>query len=184
MLSAKHKAQRASPLDERLNWGRRIRLSSVIPRKTDWPFLREDRVKKIVLISCVSKKLPNRAPARDLYVSPLFRLNLKYAQILRPDAIFIVSALYGLLDLDTVVEPYNLTLNTMSSHDVQDWAKRVLKQLRERADLEHDHFVFLAGHKYRTFLVPGLHSFDIPMEGLTIGRQLHYLTEKVHERRL
>ena len=81
----------------------------------------------------MSKKLPNRAPARDLYVSPLFRLNLKYAQILRPDAIFIVSALYGLLDLDTVVEPYNLTLNTMSSHDVQDWAKRVLKQLRERA---------------------------------------------------
>ncbi len=35
--------------------------------------------KKIVLISCVSKKLAHRAKAKELYISTLFKLNLKYA---------------------------------------------------------------------------------------------------------
>ena len=34
---------------------------------------------KIVLISCVSKKLDHSAKARDMYISPLFKLSLKYA---------------------------------------------------------------------------------------------------------
>ena len=66
-------------------------------------------MKKIVLISCVSKKLPHPASAQDLYVSPLFRLNLQYARKLQPDAIYILSAKHGLLDLDTEVEPYDLS---------------------------------------------------------------------------
>ena len=48
-------------------------------------------LKRIVLISCVSKKLPHPARAKDLYVSPLFRLNLQYARKLQPDAIYILS---------------------------------------------------------------------------------------------
>ena len=59
----------------------------------------EWRLKKIILISCVSKKLLHSAPAQDLYVSPLFRLNLEYARKLAPGAIYILSAMYGLLRL-------------------------------------------------------------------------------------
>jgi len=135
-------------------------------------------VKTIILISCVKKKLSSRARARDLYVSPLFRLNIEYAHALKPDAIYILSALHGVVDLDTEVEPYELTLNTMKSPAIQAWAEGVLVQLGERTDFERDHFVFLAGQKYRKFLIPKLRSFEVPMEGLTIGRQLHYLSEK------
>ena len=138
-------------------------------------------MKKIVLISCVSKKLPHPASAQDLYVRPLFRLNLQYARKLQPDAIYILSAKHGLLDLDTEVEPYNLTLNDMATRQVQAWAEQVLEQIKQRADLSRDHFVFLAGLKYRKFLVPRLASYEVPMEGLTIGRQLQFLSERVHE---
>ncbi len=138
-------------------------------------------MKRIVLISCVSKKLPHPARAKDLYVSPLFRLNLQYARKLQPDAIYILSAKHGLLDLDTEVEPYNLTLNDMATRQVQAWAEQVLEQIKQRADLRRDHFVFLAGLKYRKFLVPRLASYEVPMEGLTIGRQLQFLSERVHE---
>lgn len=138
-------------------------------------------MKKIVLISCVSKKLAHPANARDLYVSPLFRLNLEYAKKLKPDTIYILSAKHGLLDLDTEIEPYNLTLNNMPSRQVQAWAEQVLEHLKERADLSKDHFVLLAGQKYRKFLVPRLASYEVPMEGLTIGRQLRFLSERVHE---
>ena len=62
-------------------------------------------MKKIVLISCASKKAPFKAKAEALYVSPLFVLNLRYAKSLKPDSIFILSAKYGLLDLDKEIEP-------------------------------------------------------------------------------
>jgi len=132
---------------------------------------------KVVLLSCVSKKLPHKAKARDLYVSPLFRLGLKYAESLHPDRIFILSAEYGLIDLEKEIEPYNRTLNRMSSTDVLAWAGRVLLQLKSSADLKNDEFIFLAGERYRKHLVPYMAKYSIPMKGLGIGKQLKYLKE-------
>ena len=70
------------------------------------------RQRTIVLISCVKKKASQPRPARELYISDLFRKSLKYAQSLSPDAIYILSAKYGLLSLDTVIEPYDVTLKS------------------------------------------------------------------------
>lgn len=138
-------------------------------------------MKKVVLISCVSKKLPHRARAEDLYVSPLFRLNLEYARKLRSDAIYILSAKYGLLDLDTLVEPYDVTLNAMNASQAKEWAQGVVRQLGSEADLTSDHFVLLAGEKYRKHLTPHLASYEVPLEGLTIGRQLQKLRRWLDE---
>lgn len=134
-------------------------------------------MRRIILISCVSQKLPYKARARCLYISPLFKKNLAYAQRLNPDAIFILSAKYGLVDLDQEIEPYELTLNTMSADQIKTWAFRVLAQLSERADLRQDHFIFLAGQKYRKYLLPKIKSYEIPLEGLPIGKQLQFLSK-------
>lgn len=134
-------------------------------------------MKKIVLISCVSQKQLYRSKAKDLYISALFKKNLAYAQRLNPDAIYILSAKYGLLDLETEIDPYNQTLNTMSAAENRSWAEKVLQQLGGVADLKQDHFIFLAGEKYRKNLLPHLTSYEIPMEGLTIGRQLQALSK-------
>lgn len=135
-------------------------------------------MKTIILISCVSKKLARRANTRDIYVSPLFRLNLAYAESLKPDAIYVLSAKHGLLSLNDEIEPYNLTLNTMGTGQIRAWASRVVQQLAEVADLKRDRFVFLAGEKYRKFLVSDITRYEIPMQGLTIGRQLQFLSKR------
>lgn len=132
-------------------------------------------MKKIVLISCVSQKLPHKACAEDLYTSTLFKLNLKYARKLKPDEIFILSAKHGLLELDAELAPYNVTLNEMRSAERKAWATTVLKQLAKHTNLKDDHFVFLAGQNYRKYIAPCLASFEVPLEGLTIGRQLQKL---------
>lgn len=133
----------------------------------------------IVLISCVSKKLSHRAKARDLYLSPLFRLNLQYAQKIAPSKIFILSAKFGLVNLDDEIEPYNVTLNNMSAKDRKAWAQKVFAQMKECCDLNRDHFIILAGQKYRQYLLTHLKSYEIPMEGLRIGEQLQYLKRQV-----
>jgi len=133
-------------------------------------------MKKIVLISCVSQKRTYRSKAKDLYISTLFKKNLAYARRLNPDAIYVLSAKYGLLDLETEIDPYNLTLNTMSAGEIRSWADKVVQQLQQVASLQEDHFIFLAGMKYRKYLLPHLRSYEIPLEGLPIGKQLQALS--------
>ena len=134
---------------------------------------------KIILISCVSKKLNHKSKAQYLYVSPLFQKNLRYAKLLNPDKIFILSAEYGLLDLNREIEPYDKTLNKMSSNEIKEWANSVINQLQKVSDLDKDEFVFLAGNNYRKFLLPHIKNYKIPMFGLGIGKQLKWLTEKI-----
>ncbi len=133
----------------------------------------------IVLISCVSTKLSHKAKARDLYISPLFRMNLKYAQQFSPQQVFILSAKYGLLQLDDEIEPYDLTLNEMSARERRSWTDKVVLQLQEHCDIEKDYFVILAGEKYRRYLLPYLKSYEVPLSGLPIGKQLQFLKEKM-----
>jgi cytoplasmic iron level regulating protein YaaA (DUF328/UPF0246 family) len=102
---------------------------------------------------------------------------LNYALKLAPDAIFILSAKYGLVGLDDEIEPYDLTLNTMSASEIKRRADNVLRQLSDKADLQNDHFVFLAGAKYRKYLIHHLIHIEIPFQGLTIGKQLQKLSE-------
>ncbi len=136
-------------------------------------------MKTIVLISCVSKKRENKSQAKDLYCSPLFKKNLHYAESLKPDSIYILSALYGLVDLKKEIEPYDKTLNDMSKKENLLWADEVLQQLKKVADLQNDKFVFLAGNNYRKNLLPHIAHYSIPMEGLQIGKQLEWLTERL-----
>jgi hypothetical protein len=134
---------------------------------------------KVVLISCVSKKLPHKAKAKDLYISPLFKMNLAFARSLKPDKIYILSAKYGLVGLGQEIGPYERTLNTMSKYEVKDWAERVKGQMRRKIDFKNDQIVFLAGEKYRKFLIPIFHKVSIPLKGLSIGRQLQYLKNTI-----
>ena len=130
---------------------------------------------KIILMSCVSKKLNYKAKAQDLYTSPLFKFNLKYARSLSPDKIFILSAKYGLLDLEQEIEPYNETLNQKSDNEIKLWANKVIEQLSKLANLNEDEFIFLAGERYRKYLIPKIKNYKVPMQGLGIGKQLKFL---------
>jgi len=134
--------------------------------------------KKIVLISCVSEKLTYRAKAKNLYISPLFTKNLSYAHSMHPDAIYVLSSKYGLIDLEKEIDPYNLTLNTLSAGEIKAWANHVLQQLSQVSDLQNDHFIFLAGMNYRKYLLPSIPSYEVPMEGLKIGKQLQFLSNR------
>ena len=136
-------------------------------------------MKKIVLISCVKSKLKYPVKAKDLYTSTLFQSNLQYAYQLKPDAIYILSAKYGLLELDQIITPYELTLNTMTEAEKKGWSRRVLDVLQKKADLKSDLFVILAGMNYRKYLLPELTHYEIPLEGLSFGRQLQELKRRI-----
>ncbi|HWP31761.1 MAG TPA: hypothetical protein VNK96_08600 [Fimbriimonadales bacterium] len=133
---------------------------------------------KIVLISCASKKLQRKAKAKDLYISPLFKMNLAFAYSLQPNKIYILSAKHGLVDLEQEIEPYEQTLNEMSVQEIKTWTEKVKRQMKGRIDFENDEVVFLAGEKYRKYLLPSFRKARVPLKGLRIGEQLQYLKNK------
>lgn len=108
-------------------------------------------------------------------MSTLFKLNLKYANSLKPDGLYILSAKHGLLSPEQEIEPYEQTLNDMSTAEIKAWAKTVTIQMREVASLDNDRFTFLAGDKYRKHLLPHIKHTAIPLQGLRIGEQLQRL---------
>lgn len=137
-------------------------------------------MRTIVLISCVSKKKNYSTIAEDLYESALFKYSLKYAKMLNPDRIYILSALYGLVELDQILEPYNATINKMKNTEIRSWSKKVLRKMIDKGlDFENDSFVFLAGNKYREHLLKHIKNYSIPLLGLTIGKQLQFLKKEV-----
>lgn len=131
--------------------------------------------KRIVLISCVRQKLPHRAKVKDIYVSTLFKLSLKYAQKLQPDGIFVLSAKHGLLPLEKVIEPYEETLKSKPAGEIEIWVSRVLDQIKAICSIDQTEFILLAGDRYRKYLLPHIKHCKIPLEGLRIGEQLQKL---------
>lgn len=137
-------------------------------------------MKKIVLLSCVSKKKDYETTAENLYDSSLFNFSLKYAKKLNPDKIYILSALYGLVEIKEIIKPYNKTLNEMGKKDRIKWSEMVLEQMKaEGIDFNKDKFVILAGNRYREYLVEHIKNYEIPLEGMRIGEQLSFLKGRI-----
>jgi cytoplasmic iron level regulating protein YaaA (DUF328/UPF0246 family) len=114
-----------------------------------------------------------------MYVSTLFKSAYRYAHKLGADKIFILSAKYGLLEETTMIEPYNETLITKSVAEKKEWATRVLDELAKKADLQKDEFVFLAGEKYREYLIGNIKHATVPLKGLQIGKQLAFYKKNI-----
>ena len=129
------------------------------------------------LLSCVRKKRSTATAAKDLYISDWFRKARAYVEH-RGGPWFILSAAHGLLSPDTVIGPYEKTLNDMSAQQRREWARRVTEQM-ERLLPRCDEVEVLAGARYREFLMQYLSSRNAavrtPLEGLRIGEQLHWL---------
>ena len=133
----------------------------------------------LCFVSCVARKLPRSAPAKDLYDSDFFR---KARGLVEAQGWpwFILSAKYGLVHPEEEIAPYEKTLNKMRIVERRDWAGNVLAALEPHLTGVRS-IVFLAGMNYREFLAPELRArgidVHVPMQGMRIGKQLQWLAE-------
>lgn len=137
----------------------------------------------ICLISCVKTKQNKTVAAKDLYTSALFTKNASYAATIA-DKWFILSAKYGLLDPEDVIDTYNETLSKASVSVKKVWSHNVYLKLLPHLN-PGDSIIFLAGENYREYLIPLLGNFpvnvQVPMKGLSIGNQLKWLNSRLRE---
>ncbi|MGV9649802.1 DUF6884 domain-containing protein [Streptomyces sp. NPDC003554] len=99
---------------------------------------------ELVVIPCGSSKLSRAARAVDMYIGSYHRACRKAADALQPDRVLILSARYGLLGLDDVIEPYD------TSHGTTDaiTAHALLEQATARDIVFLDPVVALGGARH------------------------------------
>ena len=136
---------------------------------------------RIALVSCAKNKQAIAAPARDLYTSQLFAYQRRYAEKFA-DGWYILSAEHGVLHPDEMIAPYERSLNNMPIAERRCWASRVQHELLSVLT-DATQVIILAGQRYKADVEPFLAdhgmSVVVPMEGLTIGRQLRWLKNEV-----
>lgn len=133
---------------------------------------------KIALIGCTSRKQDYSCPAIEMYTkSNYFNLKLDYCKKINVDKIFILSAKYGLLKPNTIIEPYNLHLKETPKEYMLEWSVNVLNDLKEKTDLENDEFIILAGNDYMRYLLEHIPNNYNPVRGLGIGQQIKFFKE-------
>ncbi len=137
----------------------------------------------VILLGCVKKKRSSAAPAKDIYASPLWNARRMYAEAARTDWM-ILSAKYGLLEPDKVIEPYDASLSELSRSEQRAWSDQVFQQLIALfGEIGEITFEIHAGRPYsEAGLSDALRAAGAvvvrPLEGLALGQQLAWYSEQ------
>lgn len=140
---------------------------------------------QIGLVSCSVSKRAVPSQPKDLYMeSTLFSKARRHCETFHDDW-YVLSAKHGLLAPDgPEIEPYDLSLDDISTSERRRWDRRVAEQLRER-ELLDDRLVLHAGAKYRRPLIDALGdelTYEVPTEGLQIGKKLRWYNQRYEAR--
>ena len=141
---------------------------------------------RVALVGCSAKKRPNPADARSFYTSNLFRASLAYAEASCART-FVVSAMYELLSLDDVVEPYDMKLDKLGKVYRDAWGVRTLRHFASWK--MKPVLVILAGNVYVEALLHGAHWHHLPrpeepLKGIRgVGKRITWLEEHTHKRK-
>ncbi|MGP1906809.1 DUF6884 domain-containing protein [Metabacillus sp. JX24] len=133
---------------------------------------------KIALISCTKLKADYNCTREMYQESTLFKKAVKYIEQQDYDDWYVLSAKYGLIKQNDVIEPYDLTLNNMKATERIKWSELVFKQVGD-LQLGLKQIDFYSGVNYREYLIPVLKEgiiCNVPLQGKGIGEQLQFYT--------
>lgn len=131
-------------------------------------------IQRIGLIACSKLKRPEASPARDLYCSPLFLASRRYIEP-RCDEWAILSARWGLVMPEEIIQPYDQTLHELKPYELRKWADRTYRQIVGRwPSTDSTIFVAVAGGRYRMCLKDNMR-LEMPFGSQPIGMLLQSL---------
>ncbi len=130
---------------------------------------------KVALMACSSNKNSGIGPLSEIHAkSALFRYCLKYAKG-NFDRVYAFSGQLGLVEIDTVVENHNGSIDHIKYKSFKKWLLNTRDQI-EKTIPEGSELHFFCGNKYRR-IIPRLeekYKCIEPLKGLPIGKQISF----------
>lgn len=119
----------------------------------------------IGIVTCSKEKLSYKTEAYNLYsASKDFKLNINYA-IENYDDVYIASGKFGLLDINTILDPYDVWIGMWNKEDQYIWGLDMVKKLIEK------------GYKDCEFVV---HVDDMYFEAINYGFKYYGIDNVTH----
>ncbi len=138
----------------------------------------------VVLVGCVKSKRDVAAPARDLYVSPLFARRRAYAEASGVPW-YVVSSRWGLLAPSEVVAPYELYLGDQPLNYRRAWGAFVAAQLAVAMPLDGSRVEVHAGDVYVNALRLALEALGAEVmdvvDARSMGETLAWYDHRSHD---
>lgn len=127
----------------------------------------------IFLVACGKEKVQHSIEARRMYTGSYFKACLRYAESQPNDGIYILSAMYGIVDLDEIIMPYDVLIGDSNSILHSD----VINQAANKG-LIHENVIVLGGKKYVNFAKKIWQNVSSPLEGGLLS-QISWLNRQV-----
>ena len=94
---------------------------------------------------------------------------------------YVVSALYGLVQPDRELDPYDFTLKQLRTRERESWAHLVVAAELTKYVSRGSHAILLMPKLYRRYieteLIKASITFENPVEHLAIGQQIRWLKQ-------
>jgi hypothetical protein len=132
----------------------------------------------IYLVACGKEKVQHSIKARGMYTGSYFKACLKYAESQSNDGIFILSAKYGLVELEEIIQPYDLVIGDDGSVNT-DYIK---SQATEKGIL-YENIIVLGGKKYVKFIQKIWPNATCPLSGGLLS-QISWMNKQVEIEKL
>ena len=154
------------------------------PEKVESHHLDDDNGRTLCVISCGGKKIwkenkfAGPMPARHVYIGPYVRGNQQYAEMFYPENWCVLSAKYGFLLPEDIIEDYDVRMGDFGSVTTA-----MLREQRESKGLNgYDKIVVLGGRDYvdavrRAF--PSMNVRAVFEDVGGIGKQMHAVREAI-----
>ena len=139
---------------------------------------------KLCIVQCGGQKIWKKNPqlgsvaAKNAYTSPYFKKNMAYAKKFG-DRWVILSAKYGFLDPEDMIEDYNVTFKIKKSGPIS--TDELKEQVKSKGLDSYDEIVVLGGKEYLEAVRRAFEGtrcvVEAPFEGMRIGERMRGLGE-------
>ncbi|MFC9974287.1 DUF6884 domain-containing protein [Spirillospora sp. NPDC127200] len=152
-------------------------LYTPFPRWDPWADEPQDLYGLVVLVGCGVAKKDEPCKAGEMYTGSFHKLCRQAGEAMNPDVLLILSAKYGLLELDQRIHPYDTRLGEAGAVK-PDW---VWKKARRRNLLEADRVVVLAGRAYLELARKVWPHAESPVEGARGIAQMRGILARIRD---
>lgn len=136
----------------------------------------------ICLVGDSKSQLNMPALAENMFRSALFGRAKQYAKV-HANRWYILSARYGLLEPNTLIEPYDITIDDLEQSERFQIAQHIMTAFIRQPITTHDRVIVLAKATYRDVLAPVFQGRNIqteyPLERKGIVQQMRWLEAAV-----
>ncbi|MEM4292820.1 MAG: peroxide stress protein YaaA [Thermoplasmata archaeon] len=148
-------------------------------------------MKTVCIVACGKMKIWDKNPnagktrAEEAYIGGPTKSSIKYAKKFHPDDWFILSAKYGFLRPDDLIESYNVTFKKKHTNPIS--VDELSNQIIEKGLGQYDRIVVLGGEDYVEVVKKAFEKASLkkeiltPLAGLRSGERVHCLTEAIQK---